>query len=53
MDTAVAQLVAMLDERFDYPAQWDKTVKARITPVRDASCSVNRWVSKCCDATRI
>jgi putative ABC transport system permease protein len=35
MGTAVAQLVAMLDERFDYPAQWDKTVDARIMPVRD------------------
>jgi putative ABC transport system permease protein len=34
MDTPVAQLVGMLEERFDYPAQWDKTVDARITPVR-------------------
>ena len=25
----------MLDERFDYPAQWDKTKDARITPLRD------------------
>ena len=25
----------MLDERFDYPPQWDKTKDRRITPVRD------------------
>jgi len=35
MDAPVAQLTAMLDERFDYPAQWDKTKDARITPLRD------------------
>ena len=35
MGPAIAQLVGMLDERFDYPAQWDKTVDARLTPVRD------------------
>ena len=35
MDAPVAQLTAMLDERFDYPAQWDKTKDARITPVAD------------------
>ena len=35
METPVAQLTAMLDERFDYPAQWDKTKNASITPVRD------------------
>jgi len=35
METPVAQLTAMLDERFDYPAQWDKTRDARITPLRD------------------
>ena len=35
METPVAQLTAMLDERFDYPAQWDKTKDARITPLRD------------------
>ena len=35
METPVTQLVAMLDERFDYPAQWDKTKNARITPLRD------------------
>ena len=31
----VARLTAMLDERFDYPAQWDKTRNAQITPIRD------------------
>ena len=35
LETPVAQLVAMLDARFDYPAQWDKTHDARITPLRD------------------
>ena len=35
MDAPVAQLVAMLDERFDYPPQWDKAIGARITPLRD------------------
>jgi predicted permease len=35
MDAPVAQLTAMLDERFDYPAQWDKTKNAHITPLRD------------------
>jgi putative ABC transport system permease protein len=35
MEAPVAQLTAMLDERFDYPAQWDKTKDARITPLRD------------------
>jgi putative ABC transport system permease protein len=35
MATPVAQLTAMLDERFDYPAQWDKTKDGRITPLRD------------------
>jgi predicted permease len=35
MATPVAQLVAMLDQRFDYPAQWDKSKDARITPLRD------------------
>jgi putative ABC transport system permease protein len=33
MDAPVRQLTAMLDERFDYPAQWDKTKDARITPL--------------------
>ena len=36
MAAPVARLTAMLDERFDYPAQWDKTKDAHITPVRDA-----------------
>jgi putative ABC transport system permease protein len=35
METPAGQLAAMLDERFDYPAQWDKTKGARITPLRD------------------
>jgi predicted permease len=35
MEGPVAQLTAMLDERFDYPAQWDKTKNAHITPLRD------------------
>ncbi len=35
LEAPVAQLVAMLDARFDYPAQWDKTKDARITPLRD------------------
>jgi putative ABC transport system permease protein len=35
MEAPVGQLTAMLDERFDYPAQWDKTKDAHITPLRD------------------
>jgi putative ABC transport system permease protein len=35
MDVPVAQLVAMLDERFDYPAQWDKTKDPHVAPIRD------------------
>jgi predicted permease len=35
MSGPVGQLVTMLDERFDYPEQWDKTRDARITPIRD------------------
>ena len=35
MDAPLAQLAAMLDERFDYPARRDKTKDRRITPVRD------------------
>ncbi len=35
METPVAQLAAMLGERFDYPAQWDKRKDPHITPVRD------------------
>ena len=35
MEAPVARLTAMLDERFDYPAQWDKTKNAQITPIRD------------------
>jgi predicted permease len=35
MSVPVVRLTAMLDERFDYPAQWDKTRDAHITPMRD------------------
>jgi predicted permease len=35
MEAPVARLAAMLDERFDYPPQWDKTKAPRVTPVRD------------------
>jgi predicted permease len=35
MEAPVAQLTAMLDERFDYPAQWDKTRDPHLTPLRD------------------
>jgi hypothetical protein len=31
----LARLTAMLDERFDYPADWDKTKDAAVTPLRD------------------
>ena len=36
MAAPVGRLTAMLGERFDYPAQWDKTKNAQITPIRDA-----------------
>ena len=32
---ALSRLVARLDERYDYPAQWDKTKNATLTPVRE------------------
>jgi predicted permease len=35
METPVVQLTRMLDERFDYLPQWDKTRNARVTPLRD------------------
>jgi predicted permease len=35
MDAALAQLTAMLDERFDHPARRDKTKDRQITPLRD------------------
>ena len=35
MEAPVAQLAATLGDRFDYPAQWDKTQNPYITPVRD------------------
>jgi predicted permease len=31
----VAQLTTMLDERFNYPPQFDKAVDARVTPIRE------------------
>jgi putative ABC transport system permease protein len=31
----IDQLTAMLDERFDYMPQWDKTIDPSITPIRD------------------
>jgi predicted permease len=34
LSAPLAQLTAMLDERFDYPAQWDKTKDPHITPIR-------------------
>jgi predicted permease len=35
MDAPLAQLTAMLDERFDYPARGDRTKARQITPLRD------------------
>jgi predicted permease len=35
MTAPLARLTSILDERFDYPAQWDKTRGAQITPIRD------------------
>jgi predicted permease len=35
MEAPVAQLAAMVGERFDYPAQWNKRQNPYITPVRD------------------
>lgn len=35
METPVAQLTRLLDERFDYLPQWDKTKNAHVTPLRD------------------
>jgi putative ABC transport system permease protein len=35
MDAPAGQLAAMLGERFDYAAQWDKRQNPHITPVRD------------------
>jgi putative ABC transport system permease protein len=31
----LARITARLDERYDYPAQWDKTKNAQVTPVRE------------------
>lgn len=35
MTAPMAQFVKAVDERFDYPAQWDKTKDAKITPIRE------------------
>ena len=35
MGPAMSRLVARLDERYDYPAQWDKTKNTTLTPVRE------------------
>lgn len=34
MEAPLAQLTRMLDERFDYPPQWDKTRSPALTPLR-------------------
>lgn len=36
MAPQTAQLVSIVDERFDYPSDWDKTKEAYVTPLRDA-----------------
>ena len=36
MEPHLARLTTVLDERFDYPAEWDKTKGAEVTPVREA-----------------
>ena len=33
---AIAQLTGMLGKRFTYPAQWDKTRNASVTPIRES-----------------
>ena len=53
----IAQFVRMLDERFDYPAQWDKTkspvadaapdVSRRLADARRSSRRSSRWGSSC------
>jgi predicted permease len=35
MERPLESLRTILDERFDYPAQWDKTREPEITPIRD------------------
>lgn len=35
MGAPLERLRGILDERFDYPAQWDKTKEPKITPVRE------------------
>jgi putative ABC transport system permease protein len=36
MDAPLRRLTATLDERFDYPVDWDKTRNASVTPLREA-----------------
>ena len=36
LEAPLAQLRAILDERFDYPAQWDKTRSPAVTPIRES-----------------
>jgi predicted permease len=35
MDAPLRQLTALIDERFDYSVDWDKTKNAAVTPLRD------------------
>jgi putative ABC transport system permease protein len=35
MAPALARLTKVIDERFDYPEQWDKTKNAALTPIRE------------------
>ncbi|HYN20869.1 MAG TPA: ABC transporter permease, partial [Thermoanaerobaculia bacterium] len=35
MAPALASLTKVIDERFDYPEQWDKTKNAALTPIRE------------------
>ena len=35
MDAPLRQLTALIDERFDYSADWDKTKNAAVTPLRE------------------
>ncbi len=36
MTGPIAQLVTRIDERFDYPKDWDKTKNAALTPLRES-----------------
>jgi putative ABC transport system permease protein len=35
MDAELRRITTLLDERFDYPAEWDKTKNAELTPLRE------------------